>query len=135
MALVVVNVGEVSILEVLMNKHAVFDMVIRLFSNNHTPAETDTFADYTEATFVGYVSLTLTGTDWTITPGNPTQAVATQQVFTAGGPGLPETIFGYTIERGNPGHPLLWAERFTNGPYDMLQAGDAIKITPKFTGE
>jgi hypothetical protein len=135
MSLVVVNAGEVSILELLFNKRAVFDTTLHLFTSNTTPSETDTFASYTEATYVGYSSLIITGTDWTITPGNPTQAVATQQVFTAGGPGLPETIFGYLICRGNPGHPLLWAERFTNGPYTLLQAGDAIKITPKFTGE
>lgn len=135
MALLVPNASEGTMLEYILNKTAPTDLVIRLFMNNITPAETDVLATYTEAVFVGYTPLVMAGVDWTITPGAPTEAVGTQQVFTAGGPGLPVLIYGYYMTRTGPTGLLMWAERFTTGPFNLQSAGDEIKVTPKFTGE
>jgi hypothetical protein len=53
MALNVPDVGENKILEHLVNKTAPENLVLRLYSNNITPSDTDTAGTYTEAAFTG----------------------------------------------------------------------------------
>ena len=67
MALVVVNNGESIALQYLTNKAATPEnLVLRLFTSNTTPAETDTAGTYTEASGSGYAAITLTGASWTV---------------------------------------------------------------------
>jgi hypothetical protein len=134
MTVVVPNVGEDLVLQLLFNKIAAGDPVIRLFSNNITPAETDIRATYIEATFVGYGAITSVNTDWTIVQGNPTIATSIEYSFLKGPPPPTETIFGYYVTRSGAGE-LLWAERFTNGPYVVEKGGDEIRVVARFTGE
>lgn len=135
MTLVVPNASEGTMLEYILNKTAPTDLVLRLFKNNITPAEADVLATYTEADFGGYAGIALAGVDWTITPGAPTEAVAAQQTYTASGASLPQLVYGYYVTRSGVGGLLMWAERFTTGPFNLQTAGDQIKVTPKFTGE
>jgi hypothetical protein len=135
MALLVPNDGEVDALSYYVNKSAPQDLVLRLFTNNITPAETDTAATYTEASGGGYAAITLTGANWTVTAGNPSTAAYAQQVFTFTGALTGNAqVYGYFLTRAASGK-LAHAERFSDGPYAIANNGDQIKITPQITGD
>lgn len=131
MALLVPNVGETILLSYLTNKDAPEDLVLRLFTSNTTPAEGDTAGTYTEATGAGYASKTLAGAAWTVTGGAPSDASAAQQTFAFTG-ALGASVYGYYFTRLTTAD-LVWAERFTDGPYAINNNGDEIRITPTIT--
>jgi len=126
MAIIVPNVGEEAMVELIL----AVDMTLKLYTNNITPSETDTDATYTEASGSGYAAKTLTSGDWVITPGAPTEAVCTQQTFTFSG--ALGAVYGYFVIRTSDG-VLLWAERLPSAPFTVANAGDQIKVTPKFS--
>jgi hypothetical protein len=106
------------------------NMTLRLFTNNYTPIETTTEANVTEATSYGYSAITLTGGSWTISGTAPTQAAYAQQTFTF--TGNLGNVYGYYVTRASDSK-LMFAERFTDGPYNIYNNGDQIKITPQVT--
>ena len=132
MALLAPNAAEDIMLQNILNKTAPQNVVLRLFTNNYTPVETSTEANFTEASGFGYASVTLPGSSWTITPGNPTSASYAQQTFTF--TGNLGNVYGYYMTQLTSGF-LMWAERFTDGPYNIVNNGDQIKITPVITLE
>lgn len=103
---------------------------LRLYSNNITPAKSDTAATFIEVSGGGYVPKLLTQPNWTISPGTPSQGVAPEQVFTFTGPVLGGLVFGYYFVRVSNGR-LRWAERFTDGPYSVTFDGDVVRVTPR----
>lgn len=129
MTLLVPNVGEGRMLKAIVNHTAPENLVLRLFQSNTTPAETDTEVTYTQATFTGYSPLTLTGSSWTITEGAPSYAQYAQQTFTSSAGSQNQSIYGYYLVQ-TTSTILMWAERFTDGPYTIVNNGDAIKVTP-----
>jgi len=130
MSLLVPNVGEVKMLEKALNKVAADDVKIHLYSSDTTPGEDDTVASYTLIT--DPVAITLTGASWTIaTLTGTTTAEYAQQTFTFAGAA---TVYGYAVT-DNGETNLLWAERFTDGPYTIPSGGGSIKITPKIALE
>lgn len=138
MALVVPNQAESILLQLLVNKiTAPSNLVLRLYRTNIVPGETDTETAYNtnEATFTGYSAITLTGASWTVTEDAPSHIDYAQQTFTMGTPGTTNTdIYGYYVTQSTGGK-LMWAEKFTDAPYSMVNAGDTIKITPVITLE
>ena len=130
MTLLVPNVGEARMLKAVVNHTVPQDLVLKLFTNNVTPGETDTAGTYTEASGNGYAAITLTGSSWTITEGAPSDASYAQQTFTF--TGNLGNVYGYFIVQASSGI-LLWAEKFSDGPYNIVNNGDQIKITPKIT--
>lgn len=130
MTLVVPNAAEDVMLQNILNKTAPQDWKLQLYTNNKTPAAGDTEADYTEASGFGYAAITLSGASWTITPGAPSSASYAQQTFTF--TGALGNVYGYYIVQATSGK-ILCAERFSNGPYNVQNSGDEIKITPVFT--
>jgi len=132
MALVLTNNGEGDILAAAVAKAAAENLVLRLYISDTTPAETDTAATYTEATFTGYAAITLTPANWVITEGAPGDATYPQQTFTSSANQTPQTVYGYYLTRVTSGR-IAWAERFPSGPYVIANNGDNIKFTPKFT--
>jgi hypothetical protein len=134
MALVIPNQGEVIALEAMLNKTAPENLDLCLYKNDVTPGETDTEATYTEADFTGYATIQLTAANWTVTPGNPTEAAYAQQTFTSSADQASQSVYGYFVKQRTSGK-LVYAERFTNGPYAIANDGDAINVTPKITGE
>ncbi len=130
MALVVPNAGEADGLNYFVNKTAPQNLVLRLYTNNVTPGETDTAATYTEASGNGYASVTLTGASWVITEGAPSNAAYAQQTFTFSG--ALGNVYGYYLTRATSG-VIAFAERFSDGPYNIANNGDQIKITPTIT--
>jgi len=129
MALLVPYVGEVEMLNRILNHSTPDDVVIHLYTNNATPAPGDTVGSYTQSTGTGYAAITLTGANWTIaTNAGTTSATYAQVTFTYTGP--EPTVYGYYVTN-NAGTVVMWAERFSDGPYAIPSGGGSVKITPK----
>lgn len=129
--LVVPNVGEGRMLHNFLNKTAAEDQTVKLYVNNITPSETDTDSTYTEMSTQGYADKDLTGASWSVTEGAPSFGSYAQQVWTFDGTGGTTNVYGYYVVQQSSGI-LLWAERFSDGPYTVTNNGDQIKITPRF---
>jgi len=132
MALLVPNAAEDVMLQNILNKTAPQDGRLKLYTNNITPAETDTEASYTEAAGFGYADILFSPASWTITPGAPTSAAYPQQTWTF--TGALGNVYGYYVVQTTSGK-ILFAERFSTGPFNIVNNGDQIKVTPQFTGE
>lgn len=124
--------GTTDSLAYLVNKSLPEDLVLRLFVNNITPAETDVVDAYTEATWEGYSGMELEGEQWIITPGSPSIAEYPKQIFTCGADGQNTRNYGYYLTRSLSGR-IAWAERFTDGPYLIADAGNFVAVTPRIT--
>lgn len=134
MALLVPNQGEVIALEATLNKTAPENLDLVLYKSNTTPGETDTESTYTVADFTGYATIQLTAASWTISPGAPTEAAYAQQTFASTASSQNQNVYGYYVKQRTSGK-LVWVERFTDGPYQIANNGDQIKVTPKFTAD
>lgn len=130
MTLVVPSHGDVDMLGNIVNKVVPENLVLRLFTNNITPAETDTVASYTEASGSGYGAITLPGAGWTVTAATPSYASYAQQAFIF--TGALGNVYGYYLTRVTSGR-IAWAERFTDGPYTVNTTGTEIRIPPRIT--
>lgn len=132
MSLLAPQASRSRILKHAFNNVAPQDQRLKLFSSNTTPASTDTAATYTEVGAVeGYAYIALSGASWTFTDGNPSHADYAQQTWTFDGTGGSVTVYGYFVIEATSGL-LLYAERFSDGPYTIATNGDQIKITPTF---
>jgi hypothetical protein len=133
MPLVVPNAAEAIMLANVLNKTAPETLILRLYKNDVTPGEDDDETTYEQADFSGYAAVTLTGANWTITPGAPSSASYAQQTFTSDAAQAAQAIYGYYVIETTSG-ALKWAERF-GSPATMTNDGDQIKVTPVFTLE
>ena len=122
MALLVPNVGEQEMLKLVLNDSTQTNVKMHLYSNDVTPGETDTVATYTLVT--DPAAITLTGASWDFTTTVGTAGYA-QQTYTYSGSG---TAYGYVVTNAG-GTIVLWAERFSDGPYSIPAGGGTIKIT------
>lgn len=135
MALVVPNASEVIMLNYILNIDAPENLSIRLYANNVIPDENSTIATFVEvANGLGYTNggISLSPGSWSVISGNPSQAEHIEVTWTF--TGAAGNIYGYYVTRDTGGE-LLWAERFTNGPFNITTNGDEIKITPRLTLE
>lgn len=130
-ALLMPDASESRAMANVLNKTAPQDLDLCLYTNNYTPIDASVVGDFTEAAGNGYALIQLVAANWTITAGAPTEGVYPQQIFTFTGPlGL---VYGYFLRERTSGL-LKWAERFSGAgaPYNMINNGDQIKVTPKF---
>lgn len=135
MALLVPNNGEGDALEAFVAKTAATALILRLYTSNTTPAETDTTATYTEAAWTGYSAITLAGASWgSPSEGAPSSIAYAQQTFTSSAAQGPISNYGYFMTRTTSGRIAL-AERFSDGPYAISNNGDTIKVTPTITAD
>lgn len=130
MTLRIPNEGEGKLLEFALGKSSQETLVLRLFSSNTTPADTDTTATYTEVSGNGYAAKSLTGSSWTVTPGAPSSATYPTQTFTF--TGAAGNVYGYFVTSQSSAK-VLWAERFSDGPYNVTASGQTINVTPVLT--
>jgi hypothetical protein len=129
MALLVPDVAEAMLISRMLNKSAPDDCKLKLYKNNVTPAEADVVGSYTESTGAGYAAIALTGANWTVTTATGTTTASyAQQTFTY--TGAEANIYGYYVV-DSAGTTLLWAERFSDGPYSIPGGGGSVKITPQ----
>ena len=128
MALNVPHTGENIALEALVNKTAPQNLILKLYSNNITPSDTDVVGTYTEATFAGYAAATLAGATWNAAAGG-TITYSAQQTFTRTSTGATENIYGYYVVQAVSG-TLVYSERDGAAPFAVTNNNDAIKVTP-----
>ncbi len=119
-------------IQYILNIDAPEGLVIHLYSNNIVPTEIDVVANYTEVVGGGYSSIGLTAGNWVVVPGTPTSAEHTEVVFTFNA--AVGNVYGYYVTRVT-GLELMWAERFSNGPFNIQTSGDEIRVTPRLTLE
>lgn len=132
MTLLVPDAGEVALAAAALGKTNMTALTLRLYSNNLTPTEASVAADFTEVAGGGYAAIALVAANWTIaTAAGVTTAAQPEQVFTFTGDATDP--YGYYITRVDG--TVLWAERFSDGPYAVTANGDQVKITPKITWE
>ena len=127
MALNFPDVGENLALEMITNKTAPQNLVLKLYQNNITPSDTDVASTYTEANFTGYSAITLTGASWNAAASG-TIAYSAQQTFTCSGASS-NNIYGYYVIQ-TTSTVLLYSERDASAPFAVVNSGDAVKITP-----
>lgn len=131
MALVFVDNGESVALQYLVGKIASTEAVsLKLYTDNEALTDATVAGDLTEATGNGYADKDLTGASWTVTGTNPTSIGYAEQTFTFSG--ALGNVYGYYFVRTST-LDLLWAETFSDGPYNIANNGDQIKITPAIT--
>ena len=131
MSLTVPNQGEVLMLEAALGKANASVYTLRLFSNNHAPANTDTEANYTECAGGGYSAIALDASLWVTTPGAPTSSSYPEQTFTfTGATNAPGNVYGYYIT--NESGQLVMAEQLA-GVFVPANNGDTVKVTPNIT--
>lgn len=124
------NVGESKMLQGIINAADPENLVLRLYKNDVTPGSTMTLADYTEATFTGYASVTLSSGDWVITSPYPAMAAYSSGVPFTCAATTSETIYGFYLTEVNSS-TLMWSERFDAAPRMMTYPNDALTIKPR----
>lgn len=129
MSLLVPNLGEVNALQKWLDQN----LTLKLYSNNKTPAEGDTAADYTEVSGAGYASKTLTFANWiiqTVTGTTSAQYNSNQDFNFTGVTSAPGTIYGYYIVDAS--NTLIFSERFPASvlPFSPVN-GSLVRIIPK----
>lgn len=132
MPLVVPDVGEVELLDKMLKDALTVDesYTLKLYSNNYTPVQGSTAANFTESAFTSYAAKTLTRAGWTAasTVSNKASASYAQQSWTCGTTG--GTVYGYYVI-GTTSTVVLWAELFPVAR--VLAVNDVLNFTPVFT--
>jgi hypothetical protein len=130
MAVVFTDAAEVIALKNFLNNTAPQSLILRLYSNNRSPAKSDVVGDYTEVSGNGYAEVTLTPADFVFSPGDPATAAYPQVTYTF--TGAAGNVYGYYVTRSSTGD-LLLANRFSNAPINIANNGDEIRITLSIT--
>jgi hypothetical protein len=130
MAVVFTDAAEVIALRNFLNNAAPQNLILRLYSNNRSPAKSDVAGDYTEVSGDGYSSVTLTPEDFVFSPGDPATAAYPQVTYTF--TGAAGNVYGYFVTRATGGE-LILANRFSNAPINIANNGDEIRITLTLT--
>lgn len=132
-ALLFPSASEGLALKLIFNNATQYNQTLKLYKNNVTPSATDTASTYTEATFTGYSAINLTGSSWTTTSSSsPASNTYALQTFTSTAGSQNENEYGYFVIQQTSGL-LIYAERFSNGPYNIQNNGDSISITLQVT--
>ena len=113
-------------------------LTLRLFKDARVLSKGDSKFLFHSATGAGYAYIVLNPTAWTISTLNPgtgdtNMASYAQQTFTFTGA---DSVSGYMVwtvkNRGATGDSILmWAEKFSDGPYIIPAGGGTIKVTPR----
>jgi hypothetical protein len=119
--------GETAMLGAIVNHAPPEDLLLKLYVSDTKPRNTDDIGRYTEVAGFGYAPVKLAGEDWSIAEGPPARAEYPEQTFTFGGP--LGKVYGYFVVQQGSG-VMLWAERFTDGPYQIVFAGSQINVVP-----
>ena len=123
MSMVIPHEGEIVLLNNLLAGGALENWTLKLFSNNVTPALTDTSATYTVASFTGYADKTLTrtqsGSTWAAAAGTGSVLEASDAYSAYGASAQSwsatssQTIYGYYILGATSGK-VIAAEKFAS---------------------
>lgn len=107
-------------------------LTLRLFTNDHTPADNDVAEDYTEATFTGYAPVNpLNWSDAVINDGGYAESVEQVRGWIVTAPSAGQQVYGYYLTDGDGF--LVWAERAAGAPTAMSAVGAAYVVYPRVT--
>jgi hypothetical protein len=122
------NTGLDYAMQVILNKASPQNFTLRLFTNTHTPAVTDTPSSYTECALSGYSAYTFAPSDWS---GSTSSGLATYTtsgvVFTFSAYAGGTTIQGYFVTI--PGPTAILADVLST-PFAVPAGGGTLTITP-----
>lgn len=106
---------------------------IDLFVNNHTPLPSSVFADFTLATFTGYVQKAVAGFTANETNLDGSVGTTATTVLSWVGPGdaTGETVYGYLIRSAAVGNPLIAAVKLSS-PVPLNTPADVLNLVPTF---
>ena len=114
-----------------MKRTAEQDLTVRLYTNNITPAVTDTAASYTECALAGYANVTLTPANWAGgTAGGISSYAYPTLTFTFSAYAGGTTIYGYFVTI--PGVIGVLAELFSV-PYVVPPGGGSLTVDVTYT--
>lgn len=124
MALVITDTGKNLSLSYLTGKvSSTEEMYLKLYTNDVDPTSSTTVNDLTYlADGNGYTAVNLVGTSWSVT-----DAVASYPTQTWNFTGAVGNVYGYGIVT-ETSNVLIFAERFLDGPYNVLSNGDIINV-------
>lgn len=104
---------------------------LRCYSNDVTPDEDSTLADFTICDFIGYANQTLVSSDWDASTIIDDEAVTVHAdepfAFERTSTGSPQTIYGWLLVGATSGLVALASRLDT--PRVMASAGDTTEIT------
>lgn len=128
MSLVIPNASDEFILSLILGqKLASSQQYLKLYKNNHVPTRETILTDLIESDQSGYNSIILNQSNWNIdTISGVTSAYYPEQTFV-----IEESasIYGYYVTSiVNSIEYLMWAERFSNAPFQLPPAGGSIAI-------
>ena len=132
MAFTIPRSAQALMLGMILNKVPRDDLIVRLYTNDKKPSYDDTRESYDEVSSMVYDPIHLDASRWLITEEPKTEATYAEQSFTFSGEA--GKVYGYYVTLDDSGD-LLWAERFDDGPYNILNEGDQIRIKLHFSGE
>lgn len=105
-----------------MSGHAAFPagIKLRLFSNNHVPSNADTIASYTEATFAGYLAISLADPGASTVTGHVASATFAAATFTCTSGS--QNVYGWYLT-DTAGTKLYYAQADPAAPVTVSSAG------------
>jgi len=116
MACVTTYLGEQEIFKRLLGIKTYTALKLKLYSDDRTPSKSDEVSQYTEISGGGYTEITIDPNDWTIASSSAaTTAILAAQIFSF--TGTITRITGYYITN-TAEDVLIFAERFSDGPYE-----------------
>lgn len=126
MTLLLPDAGERNFLDMALSDAAPEAQVLKLYSNDVTPAEGDTAATYTEATIGGYAAVNLVRATWNAasTATGVTSKTYPGQTWNFSATG---TVVGYFIIKVTAG-TILWAERMFASPGQVFNGSDSLTL-------
>lgn len=130
MTIVAPDVGEIQLLQYMLNNEAATDVVMKLYVSDTTPAESDVLGTYSgdEPVDVAYTPITLAGSAWTFTTiAGVSAGTFAQSTFSFS---TTNVLHGYFVT-DNGGTELLWVERFDAAPFNIPSGGGTIAIDPR----
>jgi len=126
--LIVTKEGSKEILSFILDN----DFVLRLYVNDFFPDSDTIFKDFEEPSGSGYFPANIVAKKWDIFKNNSGfyEAEYPVQKFSFAGP--MGSVYGYFLTKFGT-EKILWAKRFSEGPFIIKNAGDFIDIEPKFS--
>jgi len=128
MSLLLYRTGEIELLKGLITD----PLTMRLFTNSVIPLKNSGFSSFNEVQGSGYSSKILTTFSWKFIEENAKIGLEySKQSYLFLGP-VDKGIYGYYITKKIKSKDIvMWAERFVDPPYNILNNGDKIEIIPK----
>jgi hypothetical protein len=107
---------------------------IKLYKNNLTPTTATVLGDLVECDFAGYVNQEMTGWSVTGVSGHVVSVAADSKTFTRTSTGAAQSVYGYYVT-DLASALLLWCERDSLAPRDLIAAGDTYTVVPAMTDQ